>query len=158
VDEERSGEEARQKAPLVGEALRIAAQMPVISPDALEKLGASVSLPMLEAARKLSRELGHISENMRQRSDVSASIRVLKPREAYILEAQYDTIEVMRAMGGLLEQSLEVQGKQIEVLESVQKSSDQQTKLTRWVLGFAIAAVVVALMSVAASVVIAVLM
>jgi uncharacterized membrane-anchored protein len=95
--------------------------------------------------------------SVRMPLDTPTSIQVAKPLASYIVEAQYETIEVIQKMGGLLEQSLEVQGKQTEVLQAVQRSAEQQTRLTRWVLGFAIGAVVVGLLGVAASMAVALL-
>jgi len=137
-------EAGRATAPLMEVVSKIA-RTPVIDAVQLEKLRTVATLPAVESVRTLGEQLAHIRENMlealasvRMPLDTPTSIQVAKPLESYIVEAQYETIDVIQKMGSLLEQSLEVQGKQTEVLQAVQRSADQQTRLTRWVLGFAI--------------------
>ena len=71
--------------------------------------------------------------------------------ELYAVAAQYDTTEAIQTMSGLVQRSLEIQGDQVEMLAALRKSGEQQTTLTKWVLGFAIAAVIVAVLSVVAA-------
>jgi hypothetical protein len=145
------------------------ANRPVIAPEVLEKLRTVATSPVVEAMReataRMDEHMARIKESLLEGGLASvptvtsglSEIKVPKTTQHYILEAQYDTVEVIHEMGSLLEESLEVQGKQIEVLEAVQKSADQQTGLTRWVLGFAIAAVGVGLAGIATMVAIALL-
>ena len=62
--------------------------------------------------------------------------------DLYALGAQYETTEAIQTMSGLVQRSLEIQGDQAEMLEALPKSGEQQTRLTRWVLGFAVLSVV----------------
>ena len=71
------------------------------------------------------------------------------PEGLYGVAAQYETTETIQEMSELVQQSLEIQAKQTEMLDALRKSGEQQTRLTQWVLGFSIAAVIVAVLSVA---------
>lgn len=134
------------------EAMLKAAQRSVVAPEVVEGLRAVATSPQLKLMRETVDRMNEQMARIRESALAAASIQVTedtmpqielpKPKEAYILEAQYDMIGLIRDMGSLLEQSLEVQGQQIEVLKAVERSTDQQTGLTRCVLGVAIFAAV----------------
>jgi len=107
---------------------------------ALEAMRQSVQT-MIGTGETARAFLQGIEKQMAAARQPAISIPSVKPREAYILEAQYDTI---KAINDLQEQSVDVMSKQIEVLEVLQREAAEQTGLTRWVLRLAIAAVAVA--------------
>lgn len=125
----------------ISEAMRAAPALDALR-DMMQKM-----TPTQEVLAALAQR---VNETAQATPSTFESIQMPKPREAYILEAQYDTIKAIESMG---QQSLAVMNKQIEVLEDLQKETDEQTKLTRRVLAVAIAGIVIACVSLVVSLV-----
>jgi phosphatidylserine/phosphatidylglycerophosphate/cardiolipin synthase-like enzyme len=149
------------------EALRQAAQTVMPSLAALDELRAATAVPGLDSMhqtmQKLSEQIAQakdslgVLESIRHTADTSFTLQAIKPREFYIVEAQRDTIEAIDGMGDLLQQSIEVQRKQTEQLDTLWQSAAEQARLTRRVLGVAIATAIIGGLAIAVSVVVGLL-
>jgi len=150
----------QQVAPLV-EAMRKASDSQIAglgeSARALAEAAASPALEMAkDAAEHFSRMRFPVFEIAEQiKPEPFTPLQLPKPREFYIVEALYDAIGAIEGTSGLLTDSLEVQRRQAEEIAQTRKSVDDQTRLTRWVLGVAAATLMVSVLTVVATVLVA---
>jgi hypothetical protein len=122
----------------------------------LAELQKAVNSPAMRMAMDAKRQHEQLMKKMRPTLELAAKaaaaqmprtqpmeIRVPVPRETYIIKAQQETTDAVESLSELVQQTVEIQGKQIDALITMQGSMDAQTRLTRWVLGVSVGALFV---------------
>ncbi len=150
----------RQMVPLV-EAMRKVSDSEMArlaeSARALAEVGTS---PALEMARQAAEQLAELRMSVagigeQVNREPITPLQVVKPPQFYMVEALYDAVGAIEGTSGLLTESLEVQRRQAEEIAQTRKSVDNQTRLTRWVLGVAAGTLMVSVLTVVATVLVA---
>lgn len=150
----------QQMAPLV-QAMRKASDSQIAGlGETARALADAAASPALEMARQAAEHFSQlrvpVPEIAEQANrELITPLQVPKPPEFYVVDALYDAVDAIEGTNGLLKESLEVQRRQAEEIAQTRKSVDDQTRLTRWVLGVAAATVVASVLGIVTTVLVA---